>query len=365
LRVGDELQTVGYFNLEAAPPSPVQVTVTIANEAVALVSKTETVQGAKTITYENVATIGANYFAVQGLAEGQGTTLTVSAPGYSPLVYTVEVDPSGFVMYQPGANFATTPFSANTTINLTAMRLVRGTNAYGSYQEVRGGLTVPVPVTSSNTAVGVITVSPVNVSATQNNSDFNLDAISAFDPLANGLINVAITQPAGFETISNPSNNARVTVAATVSGGLPAGQTNLSRLPGTTAVASTEYSVSYTPSLAIDGVNATTSSWCTANNDPAPKLTVNFPNSSTVRNIVIVTSWSPTYDFLTGRFRVLTAADAVLHDSGVVALTNGAISYDVPAGDEDPGARKVEFTGVTWSSIEPCLSEIAIGGSVP
>jgi hypothetical protein len=156
-----------------------------------------------------------------------------------------------------------------------------------------------------------------------------------------------------------------VTVAATVSGGLPAGQTNLSRLPGTTAVASTEYSVAYTPSLAIDGVNASNSSWCTANNDPAPKLTVNFPNSSTVRSIVIVTSWSPNYDFQTGRFRVLTAADAVLHDSGVVALTNGAISYTVPAGDQDPGARKLEFTGVTWSSIEPCLSEILIGGSVP
>ncbi len=217
LRVGEDLQTVGYFQLEGTPPAPVDVTVTVANEAVALVSASETGQGQKTIVFAGIS--GANqfrYFALQGLVQGQATTVTISAPGFAPLTYTVETDPSGFVIYQPPGDISTNAFATNTTINLSAVRLVRGTLAYGSFQEVRGGLTVPVTVTSSDTNVGVITVSPVDVSATQNNSDSDFDATTAFDPLAGGTTTVTLVQPTGFETISNPSNNRRVQLTATV-----------------------------------------------------------------------------------------------------------------------------------------------------
>jgi hypothetical protein len=112
---------------------------------VALVSSSETAPGAGMIFVPNVSTTGANYFAVQGLAEGGATTLTVSAPGYAPLTYTVEVDPSGFVIH-----------------------------------------------------------------------DFNL-IDTAFDPLTGGSATLSVVQPAGYETISNPANNRRVQLVATVS----------------------------------------------------------------------------------------------------------------------------------------------------
>lgn len=179
-------------------------------------SSSETAPGAGMIFVPNVSTTGANYFAVQGLAEGGATTLTVSAPGYAPLTYTVEVDPSGFVIYQPSSDFTTNAIAANTAVRISAVRLVRGTNAYANYQEVRGGLTVPVPVTSSNTAVGVITVSPVNMVAVANSSVFNV-IDTAFDPLAGGSTMLSLVQPAGYETISNPSSFRGVQLVATVS----------------------------------------------------------------------------------------------------------------------------------------------------
>jgi hypothetical protein len=140
---------------------------------------------------------------------------------------------------------------------------------------------------------------------------------------------------------------------------------NLTQLTGTTAVASTEYSAAYIAGNAIDGINAANSSWCTANNDPAPKITINFPSAVTVTKITILTSWGTTYAFLTGRFRVLNATGGEIHNSGVRTLSQGQIIYDVPAADQDSGARRLEFTGVTWNSIEPCLSEIIVNGTSP
>jgi len=37
----------------------------------------------------------------------------------------------------------------------------------------------------------------------------------------------------------------------------------------------------------------------------------------------------------------------------------------VPAAQQVTGARKLEFTGVTWNSVEPCLSEIIVNGTNP
>jgi hypothetical protein len=364
LRVGEDLQTVGYFQFEEASPSPVTVTITVADPSVALVSTSETAQGAGTITFENLSGMWA-YFVVQGLAQGQATTLTVSAPGYAPLTYAVEVDPSGFVFFQPFGDFTTDAFAANTYLGIQSARLVRGTNAYASQQEVRGGLTVPVSVTSSNTGIGIISVTPLQMQAVAD-SVSNSAGYTEFDPQGpSGTSTLTVVTPAGWDTIGVPGDGSRRVLVATVTGGLPPGQVNLSLLPGTSAVGSSEYGPGYAAALAIDAVNSTSQSWCTANDDPAPRLTVTFPVDATVRSINVLTPWSPNYDFLTGIFRVLDASDTVIHDSGVVGFTNGGISYVVPLADQDPGARRVELIGVTWNSIEPCLGEIAIGGSVP
>ena len=138
---------------------------------------------------------------------------------------------------------------------------------------------------------------------------------------------------------------------------------NLSLLPGVVATSSTDFSAQYVAALAIDGNNSTNSSWCTANNDPAPRYEVAFPADVTVTEINVLTSWSPTFDFLTGRFEIFSAGGALLYDSGVVALTAGEIALDVVP--DISGARRVVFSGDTWNSIEPCFSEFEVLGSQP
>jgi hypothetical protein len=238
-------------------------------------------------------------------------------------------------------------------------------------QDVRGGYSISLPLTLTNPAIGEFreyvaatgavgsVINSVSIPGGDNLRRFH------FKPLANGSGTASFTPPAGSGVPVSGGFPYLQNMPTQVTGGVPAGQANLSLLPGTTAAASTEFNSSYRAALAIDGIDGTGSSWCTANNDPAPRLTVTFPNLATVRSFVIVTSWSPTYDFLTGRLKVLDASDAVLYDSGVQTFTNGAISLSVPVAQQLPGAKKVEFSGVTWKSIEPCLSELAIGGSVP
>ena len=138
---------------------------------------------------------------------------------------------------------------------------------------------------------------------------------------------------------------------------------NLSLLAGVTVTESSIYSVSYDGELAVDGINSTSSSWCTANNDPAPSLRVDFGVNRQVNSLAIKTSYSPSYDFLSGRFIARNAVGTTVYNSGVVALTNGAITLDVIP--DAAGVRSVEFQGVTWNSIEPCLAEFEIFGPHP
>ena len=75
-------------------------------------------------------------------------------------------------------------------------------NSTGSGQRIRGGLSVDVPVMSSNVAVGTITVSPLNLAS----HEFSLN--TAFDPQGVGMADISIATPAGFDT---PSNDQQIT----------------------------------------------------------------------------------------------------------------------------------------------------------
>ena len=70
---------------------------------------------------------------------------------------------------------------------------------------MRGGLTATVPVTSSDTSVGVITASPLAIGPNDNCEN------TAFDPLAAGTTTISVTAPGGFETPSQ-----RQSIIATV-----------------------------------------------------------------------------------------------------------------------------------------------------
>ncbi len=130
---------------------------------------------------------------------------------------------------------------------------------------------------------------------------------------------------------------------------------------GTAVVASSFYGAAYVAANAIDGVDASGSSWCAASGDPAPAIAVTWPVAIEVEEIRVLTAWSPGYDFLTARFRLLDGSGGVVFEIQPVALTAGEVA--VPVVPPAPGVRRVEMTGLTWRSNAPCLSELAVVGA--
>ena len=144
--VGRDLQEGVSISLQSAPPSPVTVTVTSNNGAIATITKDGTVAGGTSLTFTNVTSTTVGTIFVQGRGLGN-TTITVTAPGYVNGVSNVTVDPSGFILNM--SNFTTTAVAANTTLRVDAALLNPGTLNYQQSQALRGGLTVNVAVTSS------------------------------------------------------------------------------------------------------------------------------------------------------------------------------------------------------------------------
>lgn len=200
VRVGEDLQQSATASLAVAPPNPVDMTLTVASTAVAVISSSATVLGNGALTFPAVANVSAQAFFVQAVGTaGQSTTVTISAPGYNSATMTVTVDPSGFVNITQGAAFTTTANAANSTLTVTPARLDPVSRNFAAQEPLRPaglGLTLPiaVTVTSSNTAAGVITVSPLNFNTNVNN------VLTAFDPLAQGTSTVTYQTPAGFDT---------------------------------------------------------------------------------------------------------------------------------------------------------------------
>jgi hypothetical protein len=199
--VGRDLQQLLSINLESAPPSPVTVTVTIADGAISTITRDGTIAGGTGVTFMNVSGTNVGTIFVQGRALGE-TTLTVQASGYTTDTSTVTVDPSGFILNMN--NFTTTAGAANTPVRVDAARLNPTTLNYQTTQEVRGGVNVDVTVTSSNTAAGTIVGSPVAFAPGD-----SFKTTTAFDPAAAGSSTVSVATPAGFST---PSNMQSITV---------------------------------------------------------------------------------------------------------------------------------------------------------
>ena len=191
LRVGEDLQDTVSISLSVAPPAPVDITVTLASGSIARLSDTATVLGGTTIVFPGVANATPRTLFLQGLLQGT-TQVTVAAPGYATSTQTITVDPSGFIINSPSA-INTTTFSANTNVQIAAARLLPGTLAFQENETVRAGLTVPVTVTSSNAAIGVITPNPFSFGPTVGSIN------GQFDPLTEGTTTVAVATPSGFE----------------------------------------------------------------------------------------------------------------------------------------------------------------------
>ena len=176
-------------SLQSVPPAPVDVTLTSSDSSVFIISKVATAAGSASVSYDDVATNSFGTFYLQGLSQGSAT-LTISAPGYASATRTVNITPSGFIIFQN--DFITTSFSTNSNLNIRSYRLNAGL-VLAQLQAVRGGLTVNVPISSSDTNVGVVTTSPVVFSGNQ--SQIN----TAFDPVSAGTSVLTLTQPTGFD----------------------------------------------------------------------------------------------------------------------------------------------------------------------
>lgn len=198
--VGEDLQQQVNVFLQAAPNAPTTFTVTVANPAVAAVSTSATAAGAGAVAIPGVTSTSAGPVFVQGLAVGT-TTITVSAPGYTPRVANVTVDPSGFRIFTPSA-INTTASSGATNVQIRPCRLHPVTLNTSVTQALRGGFSANVVVTSSDLAVGTITTSPLTFTGGA------LFLNTGFLPVGPGSATVSLTTPPGFDP---PSNNTQIT----------------------------------------------------------------------------------------------------------------------------------------------------------
>ena len=355
-RVGDELQKSVSVRLEGTPPSPVDLVLSVPSGSGVTLTTDPTLEGSETITFPAVADSFFRTLYVQGRTLGAATLITGQAAGFVDGTLSVNVDPSGFAFRNVVDPTSLEMFASNNFFTIQALRLDPVTNNWAEQQGLRGGASIDVPVLSSDPTVGALITTPVSFTGPQSQRTALIDLRQA------GSTELSIQQPPGFQDLSDANNLFRVQFTLNVTGGLPPeGGDNVSRLPGVVATASTDFGPGWGPELAIDGINATNSSWCTALDDLAPRLTLAFPQDVTVQSFAIVTSWSPTYDFLTGRFIMYDDADVQIGDSGTVALSGGETSLLLTTAVN--GVRRVDFLGIDWNSREPCLSELAVGGT--
>lgn len=205
LATGVNLQQQTYAFLSQTPPSPVTVTITSSNPAVATISTGSTIAGAASTTFPNTVNSSALSYSVQGQSVGT-STITVSAPGYSSTTMTVTVSPSGFILQS--SSFSTTTFSPNSTIYVQPVYLNPATLAVLGGASFNPGIgTIPITITSSAPQVGTITT-PINFVAGSSSN------YATFSPVAAGTTNLSIATPPGYST-PTPANTQQITATVT------------------------------------------------------------------------------------------------------------------------------------------------------
>ncbi|MCP4331016.1 MAG: hypothetical protein GY785_00045 [Gammaproteobacteria bacterium] len=156
--VGKDLQISTFILLSNAPPSPVDVTLTIDDSSVALLSKDSATAGSASVTFNAIATTSVGSVYVQGLTL-DSAQVTVQAAAYNDDTATVTVNPSGF--WFNANSFTVDVAASNRSVNLRSTRLTPGTLTRSQDQAIRGGHSVSVDLTNSDAAVGALTINPV------------------------------------------------------------------------------------------------------------------------------------------------------------------------------------------------------------
>ncbi|WP_162802239.1 PKD domain-containing protein [Ornithinimicrobium murale] len=196
--VGKDLQRSSFVSLRDQPLEPADITITVEDESIAVVSENYYTVGSQTITLEDV---NEDYYHhlnnvhVQGLAAGT-TTLTVTAPGYPEINRTITVLPD------VGFRFGTDDFSLDESAGPKIIAVyLHPLNADGTTlgRQARraGSPTITVNLTNSNDSVGTLTESALQFSPGAS------QALTRFAPVSPGTTEISFTQPAGFTEPTN------------------------------------------------------------------------------------------------------------------------------------------------------------------
>ena len=205
---GVDTQMGASVSLPSTSPTPVTVTITSSNPAVALLSSSSTTVGTATLTFSNITT-GIPSFYVQGQALGTAT-ITASAPAYTTGTAVETVDASGFA-FDPysGNTITTTTFATPTAVNIVPAVLDPTTLDFVNFATLNPGIgPFNVPIVSSSTHAGTITVNPVVFVAND-----TLER-TAFQPVSAGTSNLTFGPPPAPFQIAPQYNTIVATVSA-------------------------------------------------------------------------------------------------------------------------------------------------------
>jgi hypothetical protein len=223
--VGMNLETSVVCTLSGAAPDQLSLTVTSNNPGALLLSPDSTSPGAASISRSAGISAGGSStapFYLYGLANsgtatytatvsdtGSGGSFTLSATG------TVNLSNSSFILIGlsgPG-DFTVPAGSAPLTIGVESAS-VDGSGNF-TVQNVAGGLSETVSVTSTNTSVGTITGSPVVITGGNNNAGVTFNVGNT------GMTTLTASQPSGFTSSLYSSENVTVSQASLLLAGCP------------------------------------------------------------------------------------------------------------------------------------------------
>ena len=196
LSAGKDLESSSMFALESVPPEPVDVTVSVDDPSVALISNSSSIEGVKSFTFTHVNSASFIDFVAQGVSVGT-TNIRISAQGYSDVTVLLTVYPSGFLFGSNPMRFGsyisidTTTMSTDTSFSI--LSAFCDSRSVIVCQPVRPGVEPPIiKVLCSDTSVGnVVNDAIAFIGGSQS-------AGSYFHPLNPGNCTLSIIQPDGF-----------------------------------------------------------------------------------------------------------------------------------------------------------------------
>jgi hypothetical protein len=202
--VGQNLENLTSCSLTGAAQSDTTVTLTSNDPSKLLLATDPSAPGAAVIT-RTIRAGGSNTtpFYVYGLGNSGTATFGASGGGFTA-TGTVTLAKSGFVLAGPfglGSDFLATAGGAPLDVMVQTALLDASGNPVDT-QNLAGGLTVQVTVSSSNTAVGTISGSPAVITGANNSTNVLFQAATSGTTALTAVTPAGYTTPTQFATIN-------------------------------------------------------------------------------------------------------------------------------------------------------------------